>query len=440
MTETIGQRPWMIARETVAVMDALEAAGGADCARYVGGCVRNTLIGRPVSDIDIATTLNPEPVIKALRTAKLKAVPTGVEHGTVTAISGGKPYEITTLRRDVATDGRRAVVAFTDDWSQDARRRDFTLNALYAQRDGSLFDPTGHGVADARAGRIVFVGEAEARVREDYLRILRFFRFLAWYGAGPADAAALAACETLKGELKSLSAERVSKELLKLLAADDPREAVGLMARTGVLGEVLRAPIDLARFSGVVAIEEDQLFENDPVLRLAALLPDDQVGAVQLAERLRLSNAERDRIAAALAPTPDLQELDEPAGDPPHALSPGRRAVPRSGQTGLGQGRPHGHHATVARDDRAGGRLEPARLPSDRRGRHRRRRAQGPHGRPGAARGGGLVDRPRLHRRSDVDGREAEVGGPGDGVLAGVSLMMDHREWIRRATDIGLAR
>lgn len=312
MTETIGQRPWMIAPETAAVLDALEAAGGADCARYVGGCVRNTLIGRPVSDIDIATTLNPEQVIKALRTARLKAVPTGVEHGTVTAISGGKPFEITTLRRDVATDGRRAVVAFTDDWAEDARRRDFTLNALYAQRDGSLFDPTGHGVADARAGRIVFVGEAEERVREDYLRILRFFRFLAWYGAGPADAAALAACEALKGELASLSAERVSKELLKLLAADDPREAVGLMARSGVLGEVLPAPIDLGRFGGVVAIEEDQLFENDPVLRLAALLPDDQIGAVQLAERLRLSNAQRDRIAAALAPTPAFKSWMSP--------------------------------------------------------------------------------------------------------------------------------
>jgi poly(A) polymerase len=312
MSETIGRRPWMAAPATAAVMDALEAAGGADCARYVGGCVRNTLIGKPVSDIDIATKLTPDQVTGALKAATLKAVPTGVEHGTVTAVSGGKPFEITTLRRDVATDGRRAVVAFTDDWGEDAQRRDFTLNALYAQRDGTLFDPTGQGVVDCRAGRIVFVGEAEHRVREDYLRILRFFRFFAWYGSGPADAAALAACEALKGDIKTLSAERVSKELLKLLAADDPREAVGLMARTGVLGEVLPAPIDLARFGGVVAIEDDQLFENDPVLRLAALLPDDQVGAVQFAERLRLSNADRDRIAAALAPTPVLKSWMSP--------------------------------------------------------------------------------------------------------------------------------
>ena len=302
MSVSIGLRPWMTEPKAAAVLDALEAAGGTDCARFVGGCVRNTLIGRPVSDIDIATVLSPQAVTEALKAAGLKAVPTGIEHGTVTAISGGQPFEITTLRRDVATDGRRAVVAFTDDWAEDAQRRDFTLNSLYARRDGSLFDPTGQGVADARAGRIVFVGEAEARVREDYLRILRFFRFFAWYGAEPADAVALAACEALRGDLKTLSAERVSKEFLKLLAADDPRPAVALMDRTGVLGEVLPPPIDLARFHALVAIEDEQLFENDPVLRLAALLPDDQVGAAAFAARLRLSNGERDRLVAALAP------------------------------------------------------------------------------------------------------------------------------------------
>jgi poly(A) polymerase len=312
MSESLGQRPWMTAPETTAVLDALEAAGGPDCARFVGGCVRNTLIGKPVSDLDIATRLTPEAVTAALKAAGLKAVPTGVEHGTVTAVCRGKPFEITTLRRDVATDGRRAVVAFTDDWAEDAQRRDFTLNSLYARRDGTLFDPTGHGVADARAGRIVFVGEAEQRVREDFLRILRFFRFFAWYGTPPPDAAALEACEALRGELKTLSAERVSRELLKLLAADDPRPAVGLMARTGVLGEVLPAPIDLARFEGLVAIEEDQLFENEPLLRLAALLPDDQLGAVRFAEALRLSNAERDRLAAALAPAPALKSWMSP--------------------------------------------------------------------------------------------------------------------------------
>jgi poly(A) polymerase len=322
-SESLGQRPWMTQAATTAVLDALEAAGGADCARFVGGCVRNTLIGRPVDDIDIATVLTPDAVTAALRAAKLKAVPTGVEHGTVTAVSAGQPFEITTLRRDVSTDGRRAVVAFTGDWEQDAQRRDFTLNSLYARRDGSIFDPTGHGVADARAGRIVFVGEAAQRIAEDHLRILRFFRFLAWYGSGPADADALAACEDARGQLASLSAERVSKELLKLLAADDPRESVALMARTGILAEVLPAPIDLARFDSLVAIESEQLFETEAVLRLAALLPDDQVGAAQFAERLRLSNAERDRIVAALAATPELKSWMSPREV--------RRAVYRTG-------------------------------------------------------------------------------------------------------------
>lgn len=310
--ETIGQRPWMTAPATTAVLDALEAAGGADCARFVGGCVRNAILGRPVGDIDIATRLSPEAVTNALAAAGLKAVPTGVEHGTVTAVSAGQPFEITTLRRDVATDGRRAVVAFTEDWAEDAARRDFTLNSLYAGRAGEVFDPTGHGVADARAGRIVFVGEAAERIAEDHLRILRFFRFLAWYGTRPADAAALAACEDARGRLSTLSAERVSKELLKLLAADDPRPTVALMARVGVLGEVLPAPIDLARFEGLVAIEADMLFETDAGLRLAALLPDDQLGAERFAERLRLSNAERDRIVAALSPTPELKSWMSP--------------------------------------------------------------------------------------------------------------------------------
>ena len=314
MSETLGQPRWMTAADTVAVLDALEAEGGADCARFVGGCVRDALIGRPAEaiDIDIATRLTPERVTSALGAAGLKAVPTGFEHGTVTAVCGGKPFEITTLRRDVATDGRRAVVAFTDDWREDALRRDFTLNALYARRDGTIVDPTGHGADDARAGRIVFVGEPSQRIREDYLRILRFFRFLAWYGKGPPDDAAVAACAALKDEIGSLSAERISKELLKLLAADDPRAAVALMATTGVLATVLPQPADLARFNGLVAIEADQLFETDAALRLAALLPDDQVGAAQFAERLRLSNADRDRITAALAPTPAFKSWMSP--------------------------------------------------------------------------------------------------------------------------------
>jgi poly(A) polymerase len=310
--ESLGQKPWMTAPETVAVMDALEAAGGPDCARYVGGCVRNAIVGRPIDDIDIATTLTPEETTKAVEAAGLRAVPTGIEHGTVTAISKSRPYEITTLRRDVSTDGRRAVVAFSKDWMEDAQRRDFTLNALYARRDGTIFDPTGHGVADARTGRIVFVGEPEQRIKEDYLRILRFFRFQAWYGKGAPDEAALAACAALKGQVTTLAAERISKELLKLLAADDPRGSVELMVRTGVLEMVLPEPINLDRFKGLVEIETDQLFETDAVLRLAALLPADQLLAARFAESLRLSNAERDRIVEALGAAPELKSWMSP--------------------------------------------------------------------------------------------------------------------------------
>ncbi|GLK47919.1 poly(A) polymerase/tRNA-nucleotidyltransferase [Brevundimonas intermedia] len=299
----LGQ-PWLEASATRAVMAALEAAGGPDCARFVGGCVRNSLLGRPVDDIDIATRLRPEETVAALKAAGLKAVPTGIEHGTITGVSERKPYEITTLRRDVETDGRRAVVAFTEDWAEDAARRDFRLNALYADAAGRVFDPTGGGLADAAEGRIVFVGEAETRIREDYLRILRFFRFQAWYGRGEPDPTGLAACAALKDGMARLSAERVSKELLKLLAAVDPRPSVRAMAETGVLAVVLPdvQPLDL--FEATCGLTDD------PVMRLSALLPDDAAVVVRIAQDLRLSNAVRDRMAAAVAEgpvvTPDM--------------------------------------------------------------------------------------------------------------------------------------
>jgi poly(A) polymerase len=312
MTDSLGQPHWMTAPQTAAVFDALEAEGGPDCARFVGGCVRNALVGRPIDDLDIATTMTPERVTEALKAAGLRVVPTGIEHGTVTAISERLPHEITTLRRDVTTDGRRATVAFTDDWAEDAARRDFTLNSLYARRDGTIFDPTGPGGADAKAGRIVFVGEPEQRLREDHLRNLRFFRFYAWFGKGAADPAALAACAALRDGVEGLSAERVSKELLKLLAAEDPRAAVRLMSETGVLEVILKDPANLERFDAICEIEGDQLFETDPVLRLAALLPDDQLAAGRLAERLRLSNPDRDRLIAALSPTPVLKSWMSP--------------------------------------------------------------------------------------------------------------------------------
>ena len=304
MTNSIGIQSWMAASATQAVVAALEAAGGEDCVRYVGGCVRNAVLGLAADDIDMATTLTPDQVTQALATAGLKSAPTGVEHGTVTAVSEGVAFEVTTLRRDVSTDGRRAVVAFTTDWTQDARRRDFRLNALYANARGDLFDPTGEGLADARAGRIVFVGDPMMRIREDYLRILRYFRFLAWYGRGEPDAPALAACKALKGMLSGRSAERTAKELLKLLAAPDPRQALALMAATGVLEAVLPGSKGLARCQVLVAIEKDRLIENDAELRLAALLPSDPKAVIAAAERLRLSNAQKDRLAAAAGSEP----------------------------------------------------------------------------------------------------------------------------------------
>jgi len=284
---------WLTDPKTVAVLDALEAVGGPGCVRFVGGCVRNTLVGQAVDDLDLATTLKPEQVVEALKAARLKAVPTGIAHGTVTAVSGGRPYEITTLRRDVSTDGRRATVAFTDDWAQDAARRDFRLNALYADRTGTVFDPTGHGVDDAHAGRVVFVGDAATRIEEDYLRILRFFRFFARYGRGAPDPEGLAACAAYADGLARLSAERVSKELLKLLAAPDPRPAVTAMADSGVLAVLLPEAADRSRFEILVERSED------PILRLSALLPHDPQAAGAVATRLRLTNGQRDRLIAA---------------------------------------------------------------------------------------------------------------------------------------------
>jgi poly(A) polymerase len=306
VTQTIPVQPWMKTLQTRAVMAALEARGGTGCARFVGGCVRNAVIRRPVDDIDIATLLTPDAVSEALRAAGLKAIPTGVEHGTITAVADGHPYEITTLRRDVETDGRRAVVAFTTDWAEDAQRRDFRMNALYADADGTLHDPTGEGLEDARKGRVVFVGDPMLRIREDYLRILRFFRFHAWYGKGEPDAAALAACRSLKSLLAGRAAERTQKEVLKLLAAGDPRPSLRLMAASGVLAEIMPYVKGLARLERLVQIELKQLHECDAELRLAAMLPPDPKVAATAAERLRLSNALRDRLVLASGTEPRI--------------------------------------------------------------------------------------------------------------------------------------
>jgi len=289
----LGHQIWLNEKPVQAVMQALAAAGGTS--RFVGGCVRNALLGAEVADVDVATTLTPAEVTVALEAKGLKAVPTGIEHGTVTAVADGQPVEVTTLRRDVSTDGRRATVAFTDSFEEDARRRDFTMNALYADAAGHIFDPLG-GIGDLRARRVRFIGDPVARIREDYLRILRFFRFNAAYGEGDPDPEGLAACAAEKEGLKTLSAERVRDELLKTLAADDAPRMIRQMAAAGILPIVLPEASRLDRLERVVEIEATQLFTSDPVLRLGAMVALDGAGVNALADRLKLSNRDRDRL------------------------------------------------------------------------------------------------------------------------------------------------
>ncbi len=290
----------MTAPETVRILNAL-AAGGAE-ARFVGGCVRDAVLGRPVKDVDIATDAPPERVMALLRQAGIEVVPTGLDHGTVTALVNHRPYEITTLRRDVETDGRHARVVFTDDWEADAARRDLTINALSLSPDGTLHDPFG-GCRDLLAGRVRFVGDPRRRIEEDVLRLLRWFRFYAHYGRPPPDAAALAACREMAPRLGTLSAERVRAELLRLLAAPDPAPVVRLMRDEGVLAQVLPEATAIDRLDRMVRIENMiGAAEPDPVLRLAALVEVDAEGAQTLAARLRLSKTERDRITAMAAP------------------------------------------------------------------------------------------------------------------------------------------
>lgn len=283
----------MTRAETRAVMDALTKNGGS--ARFVGGVVRNALLCREVSDIDIATPFLPAEVTRRLESAGIKVVPTGIEHGTVTAVANGKPYEVTTLRRDVATDGRRATVAFTSDWDADARRRDFTMNALYASAEGEIFDTVG-GVADLQAGHVRFVGDPVTRIREDYLRILRLFRFHAWYGRGEISAPALRAAAAEKKGLTQLSGERIQKEFLRLLEAENPVPSLRVMAASGILSEILPGALAIARLERLVAIDADNFFTPDPLLRLAALLPSDVATVDGVAERWKLSGLQRARL------------------------------------------------------------------------------------------------------------------------------------------------
>jgi poly(A) polymerase len=287
---------WLERSSTRAVMASIADAGHE--VRAVGGAVRNALIGAPVKDVDLATTARPEDVMALARAAGLKAVPTGIEHGTVTIIAHHQPIEVTTLRKDVTTDGRRAVVSFTTDWQADAARRDFTLNALYCDADGTLHDPLG-GYRDLDARRIRFIGDPHARIREDYLRILRFFRLFAEYAVGDPDGEGQAACIAERGGLTLLSGERIRVELLRLLAAPRALDAVEAMTEGGILELLVGARPANRVLARLIEIERGLACPPDAVLRLAALAVYEANDAPRLAERLKLANAEAARLAAA---------------------------------------------------------------------------------------------------------------------------------------------
>ena len=290
---------WRERRGMQRLLRALSASEG--LTRYVGGAVRDDLLGLPISDVDLATRLKPEEVVERLEKARIKAVPTGIDHGTVTAVSDGQPVEITSLRRDVSTDGRRATVAFTDDWKEDAARRDFTINALSADPEtGEIFDYFG-GKDDLQARRVRFIGEPLQRIAEDHLRILRFFRFHARFGGGEPDSAGLEACAQRANDLMALSRERIADELLKLLAVENPAATVRIMLRHGILKPVLPEIVAerLRDLEALIAGEAEAGVEPDSLRRLSALLPRDALRAEEVAVRLRLSNKARKRVTCA---------------------------------------------------------------------------------------------------------------------------------------------
>ncbi|MGV1914794.1 CCA tRNA nucleotidyltransferase [Rhizobium sp. 22-785-1] len=287
------------------IFSLLNADGGE--VRVVGGAVRNALMGLPVGDIDMATTLPPQDVVERAKEAGIKAVPTGIDHGTVTLVVDGEGYEVTTLRRDVTTDGRHAEVAFGTDWKEDAERRDLTINALYADASGEVIDMIG-GLADIETKTVRFIGDAATRIAEDHLRILRFFRFFAYYGSGRPDADGLRASARAKDKLSTLSAERVWSEMKKLLSADDPSRALLWMRQAGVLAQILpeTEKWGIDAIHGLVASEQALGWKPDPMLRLASIIPPDAERVAALASRLRMSKNEAARLDQwAKAPTVD---------------------------------------------------------------------------------------------------------------------------------------
>jgi poly(A) polymerase len=293
--EALDDAGWLVRGEAAPLLKVLDNRG--EEARIVGGAVRNALLRLPVDEIDIATTAPPEEVVRRVEAAGWKTVPTGIEHGTVTVLIAGKAFEVTTLRRDVETYGRKAKVVFGRDWLADATRRDFTINALSLSANGQLHDYVG-GVADLAARRVRFIGDPTQRIAEDYLRILRFFRFHAWYGEGAPDAEGLHACIRERAGIDSLSRERIRTELLKLLLAPHAAPTLALMTEIGLLGSVLGGVALLASFENVVKVEAAAAIESDAVRRLGALAVWVAEDAERIGQRLRLSNVETERLIA----------------------------------------------------------------------------------------------------------------------------------------------
>lgn len=309
----ISPQPWLTAPQTRAVMAALGAGGKP--ARFVGGCVRDGILNKPVRDVDIATPENPQDVMRLLAQAGIQSIPSGLDHGTVTAVVDGRHFQITTLRRDEATDGRHAVVVFTDDWHEDASRRDFTINAMSADSDGNVWDPY-DGLADLGIGAVCFIGNPEQRINEDVLRLLRFFRFHAFYGRGPLDVPGLAACRRMAPRLVELSAERVAAEMLRLLEAPDPVPVLLIMRAEGILEPILPELQAFDRLRLLVWLETRAMVRPgvapDPLRRLACLVAPDASLAAAVGARLRLSNQQIDRMAGIVDAWPHIAHDMEP--------------------------------------------------------------------------------------------------------------------------------
>jgi len=309
---TIKPPPALITPQAKAVMSALNNGSATPAALFVGGCIRNALSAHTIDDIDIATIHPPEEVTKRLTAAGIKAIPTGIEHGTITGVMEGKPFEITTLRRDVSTDGRRAVVAFTTDWAEDAQRRDFTMNTLLADGEGQIYDPTGQGLADLKAGRVTFVGKPDQRVAEDYLRILRFFRFHARYGSGHPDSAGLSACKKAADKIGTLSRERITQEFLKILSHDNAHETLKIMFGNNVLPDLAHASYNPETLN-LLCTQQKQHDTPNLMARLAVLCGFKSSHINVLEKYLLFSREQSKMLNLLLTIVPGKKEINDKA-------------------------------------------------------------------------------------------------------------------------------